>query len=152
MNLSLETIVTWLCLHAPHFGGWPDGRLGEWLTWWARHSSLYVVLESEGEEILAVGVAYPCDWEDLGRQWNVPKPDGPCFYVECLVASEGGATGFFPLLDRQVTDWREKYLIGRRGTRLKWIEPEHLQRWINRNLCKSTHQLHGQWRPKDARR
>lgn len=125
---SLEMVAQWMIQRAPHLRAWPQGRVVEWLDWWCRCRCMGVIRDRG--RIMAVGIAYPCTFDQIGRHWNVPNRRGEYLMVEALVADPPrAALGLFIALNRLFPDWRQRKIIGFRHGGHRPFKARLLQRW-----------------------
>lgn len=131
---SLEMVAQWMIQRAPHLRAWPQGRVVEWLDWWCRCRCMGVIRDRG--RIMAVGIAYPCTFDQIGRNWNVPNRRGEFLMVEALVADPPRATlGLLLILDRLFPTWRRLKLVGLRHNHHRTFDARFLKRWV-RTLSK----------------
>jgi len=115
---TISPLARWVAFCRAHgepcFTGWPEEFLAQWLRFHAGQRTLIVI--NQGDEILALGVAWQCRRAELEQHWHADDPEGECIILSQAVAtSRESRRELIGQFNLRWPNWRNLEVYARRG-------------------------------------
>lgn len=139
----IPRLIAFLRAHsARHFKNWSDEDLTAWLGWYHMQRAIGVVLD--GEEVVGVGIGYPCRADQVMKQNNVPDPDGDYYKVEHVCVTRPRAIiGLMLMVNQQCPTWKSKDFVGLRAGKVRLYGLQDIRRLVKNAARQSCEVIYG---------